>query len=145
MISIFAINSNINILIKNKEMNIQVYISLPMSGHEDTVRKRYDTAVEKVKDMFPKANITFVGPTNINEFDYNGPIVPHDKKWSYYMAKDIEPLLDSTHIFLCKGWNGSKGCRVEYAIAKEINIIPLFEPNYEHYITMEGREPKVKD
>ena len=122
-------------------MDIQVYISLPMSGFEDTIRKRWDDAVNKVKEIFYDCNVTIVGPTNIDDFDYNGAKVPHDKKWSYYISKDVEPLLDSTHIFLCKGWEKSKGCKLESVIANEMNLKVMMESDYEQYKELRHKFP----
>ena len=123
-------------------MDIQVYISLSMSGFEDTIRKRWDAAVKKVKEIFYDCNVTIVGPTNIDDFYYNGAKVPHDKKWSYYISKDVEPLLDSTHIFLCKGWEKSKGCKLESVIANEMNLKVMMESDYEQYKELRHKFPE---
>lgn len=123
-------------------MDIQVYISLPMAGFEDTIRKRWDAAVNKVKEIFYDCDITIVGPSNIDDFDYNGAKVPHDKKWSYYISKDVEPLLDSTHIFLCKGWEKSKGCKLESVIANEMKLKVMLESNYEQYKKLRHKSPE---
>ena len=123
-------------------MNIQVYISLPMSGFEDTIRKRWDDAVNKVKEIFYDCNVTIVGPTNIDDFDYNGAKVPHNRKWSYYISKDVEPLLDSTHIFLCKGWEKSKGCKLESVIANEMKLKVMLESDYEQYKELRHKSPE---
>ena len=122
-------------------MDIQVYISLPMSGFEDTIRKRWDDAINKVKKIFYDCNVTIVGPTNIDDFDYNGAKVPHDRKWSYYISKDVEPLLDSTHIFLCKGWEKSKGCKLESVIANEMKLKVMMESDYEQYKELRHKSP----
>lgn len=123
-------------------MDIQVYISLPMAGFEDTIRKRWDAAVNKVKEIFYDCNVTIVGPLNIDDFDYNGAKVPHDKKWSYYISKDVEPLLDSTHIFLCKGWEKSKGCKLESVIANEMKLKVMLESDYEQYKELRHKSPE---
>lgn len=45
---------------------MRIYISLPMGGHEDTVRERYDDAVSEITKRY--SNSTFVlnitGPVN---------------------------------------------------------------------------------
>ena len=113
-----------------------------MSGFEDTIRKRWDDAINKVKEIFYDCNVTIVGPTNIDDFDYNGAKVPHDRKWSYYISKDVEPLLDSTHIFLCKGWEKSKGCKLESVIANEMNLKVMMESDYEQYKELRHKFPE---
>lgn len=72
------------------------------------------------------------------------PIAPFDvcnekdKPYSYYMGKDIEALLECDYIYFVDGWEKSKGCCAEKAIADiyGINRIyiytePKSEPQFE--------------
>lgn len=98
---------------------MQVYISLPMTGHENTVRSRYQEAVREVRRKWPYCLI--YGPTNISDFiegqglDPRAPVHP----WNWHMGEDIKLLLMCDAIYLCKGWKNSKGCRIEAVIANE--------------------------
>ena len=109
-------------------MAVKIYISLPMAYHQKTVRKRYDKAVEEIKKKFPDAMI--YGPTNINDFDDNGldPTVP-THTWSWHLGEDIKDLLECNYIYLCKGYNDSKGCQVEHAVAKAMKLNIVFGPD----------------
>ena len=50
-----------------------------------------------------------------------------DKSYSYYMGKDIEALLECDAIYLCEGWQNSKGCMAEFEVARIYNKQILFE------------------
>lgn len=57
-------------------------------------------------------------PDEITPFD----VCPEpDKPYSYYMGKDIEALLECDAIFLCEGWQNSKGCMAEFEVARIYN------------------------
>lgn len=103
---------------------MKVYISLPMAGHQKTVRDRYELAKVEVLAKYG-SNTEVFGPTNILDFDENGldptaPIHP----WSWHLGEDIKDLLECDVIYLCRGWSWSKGCRTELAVAKA-NLIDV--------------------
>ena len=96
----------------------KIYISLPMSGQEDTIWTRYVKAELELKNKFGDS-IEIKGPYNIRDFK-EPENFEYDRDWCYYMAKDVEDLLRSDVIYLTKGWSKSKGCRVEKAISIEM-------------------------
>lgn len=95
-----------------------IYISLPMSGQEDTIWERYMKAKIELKQKFGDS-IEIKGPYNIVDFEEPDKF-EYDRDWCYYMAKDVEDLLRSDAIYLTNGWSKSKGCRVEKAISVEM-------------------------
>lgn len=95
-----------------------IYISLPMSGQEDTIWERYVKAKIELKQKFGDS-IEIKGPYNIVDFKEPDKF-EYDRDWCYYMAKDVEDLLRSDAIYLTNGWSKSKGCRVEKAISVEM-------------------------
>lgn len=96
----------------------KIYISLPMSGQEDTIWKRYVKAELELKNKFSDG-IEIKGPYNIEDFKEPDKF-EYNRDWCYCMAKDVEDLLRSDAIYLTKGWSKSKGCRVEKAISVEM-------------------------
>ena len=76
----------------------RIYISIPISGHD----------LEKVKEKARQEKIWVSHWYDaITPFD----VCPDpDKPYSYYMGKDIEALLECDAIYLCEGWQNSKGC-----------------------------------
>ena len=51
----------------------------------------------------------------------------HAKNWEDYMAEDLKELLKCDGIYLMKNWGSSRGARCEYALAKELGLIIIFE------------------
>ena len=105
---------------------IKVYISLPIGGHEKTVRARYEEAKKMILSEYPDAIIC--GPVNIDEFNENGLSTPREHDWAWYMGEDMKELFRCTHIFMCQGYMNSRGCRSELAVAKEDGIIDKYHP-----------------
>ena len=125
MVYILIILKRIEIILcnlKNVKMALKFYVSLPMAYHQKSVRKRYDKAVEEIRKEYPDALI--YGPKNIDDFDENGlnPNAP-THPWSWHLGEDIKDLLECDYIYLCKGYNDSKGCQVEYAVAKTMRMV----------------------
>ena len=65
-------------------------------------------------------NVIVITPFDVNE---------NEDKDSYArkMGNDIEALLECDAIFLCEGWQNSKGCMAEFEVARIYNKQILFE------------------
>ena len=44
------------------------------------------------------------------------------KSWTWYMRKDIAGLMECDAIFLLKDWEDSRGARLEYYIAQQLEM-----------------------
>lgn len=91
------------------------YICLPIAGKEDTVLERLERASYKVKEM----GYNPVTPIDINEID---PKMLHNpgRPVAKFMGNDIETLIGYCEaIYICDGWENSKGCNVEVECAKQ--------------------------
>ena len=102
----------------------RIYISIPISGHD------LEEAKEKARDI--RKCLLW------DEFDWEegwstDVITPFDvcpepdKPYSYYMGKDIEALLECDAIYLCEGWQNSKGCMAEFEVARIYGKKIMFE------------------
>ena len=103
----------------------RIYISIPISGHD----------LEEVKEKARGIRKCLL----LNEFDWEkgwnstDVITPFDvcsepdKPYSYYMGKDIEALLECDAIYLCEGWQNSKGCMAEFEVARIYGKEIMFE------------------
>ena len=103
----------------------RIYISIPISGHDlEEVKAKakdiiecilwYELGIEKGFDI-------------ITPFD----VCPEpDKPYSYYMGKDIEALLECDAIYLCEGWQNSKGCMAEFEVARIYGKEIMFEKQW---------------
>lgn len=88
----------------------RIYVSLPISGYDLDKRKLYAIWVkELIKDKYSEP-VEVITPFNVCS--------EPDKPYSYYMGKDIEILLECDTVYFCKGWQDSKGCMAEFAVAK---------------------------
>ena len=65
-------------------------------------------------------NVIVITPFDVNE---------NEDKDSYArkMGNDIEALLECDAIYLCEGWQNSKGCMAEFEVARIYNKQILFE------------------
>ena len=103
----------------------RIYISIPISGHdiEEVKAKAIDISGRLLWDVF-ELKKGRNRPDIITPFD-----VCHepDKPYSYYMGKDIEALLECDAIFLCEGWQNSKGCMAEFEVARIYGKKIMFE------------------
>lgn len=93
----------------------RVYLSLPISGYDIEERKAY--AAKRKQDLLTIYKHIQEGI----EYEIVTPfeVCPDtDKSYSYYMGRDIEALLNCDEIFMCQGWEDSKGCQLEIQAAK---------------------------
>lgn len=101
-----------------------IYISLPISGHEEDYEHRLDEAVEYVKFMHTEYEY-IITPKEIAERleDYQ----PMKPKYKDYLLADMEAIAHCDAIFMCGGWQDSKGCFAEWTFAKAIGITIFYQ------------------
>lgn len=101
-----------------------IYISLPITGHEDTYEQRLDEAVEYMKFMHTEYEY-IITPKEIAERleDYQ----PMKPKYKDYLLADMEAIAHCDAIFMCSGWKDSKGCFAEWTFAKAIGITIFYQ------------------
>lgn len=98
---------------------MKIYISIPISGH--------DPEEQRAKaERFAK-DIDAIGHDPINPFDAPAPPEHFDDKerYAYFMGFDIADILRSDAAYFSRGWEQSKGCRLEHAAA-EIYGLKIF-------------------
>lgn len=102
-----------------------IYISLPITGHEDTYEQRLDEAVEYVKEMYPEYDRVITPKYLAEELNERlDPIIP---TYSKYLSNDIDFLTICDAIFMCRNWYISKGCSAERAFARAIGLTILYQ------------------
>ena len=104
----------------------KIYISLPIAFQEDTVYPRNNDATVYLSAHFRKYE--WVSPIDTNHIDEEA-LGNHlaIEKTAYYMGKDIEALLECDAIYLCEGWQNSKGCMAEFEVARIYGKEIIFE------------------
>ena len=117
---------------------VRIYISLPISGHELEERKKKaaqmkDQVIQAVKTnklAYISKNSKVVSLTENNTVVVTPfEIVPDASYMTYeqVMAKDLEVLMTCDIVVFARHWQYSKGCRIEFAVARELGIRVNFE------------------
>ena len=99
-----------------KAMNKRVYISGAIAHHDISERKRAFAAAE--------TELKKLGMEPVNPFR-NG--LPEDADWRQHMRVDIGLLLGCGYVYMLKGWELSKGAKLELDVASSCGIKVLFE------------------
>lgn len=117
---------------------VRIYISLPISGYDLEERKKKAAqmkdqvmqAVKTKKLAYISKNGKAVSLTESNTVVVTPfEIVPDATGMTYeqVMAKDLEVLMTCDIVVFARHWQYSKGCRIEFAVARELGIRVNFE------------------
>lgn len=98
---------------------IIVYLSGPITGHEETYLQDFQKAEKTVNKLHPGCRIINPVTTCQNE----GLTI--ENTWEEFMAVCLRVMHDASHIFMLPGWQSSRGACVEYYIGLERGIIVL--------------------
>ena len=104
---------------------MKIYISLPITGHEDTYEQRLDDAVEYVKEKYPEYG-EIITPKDVAE-NLEKLFNPFEPKYKYYLLADMRVISNCDAIFMCRDWYISKGCYAERAFAEAIGLYILYK------------------
>lgn len=95
---------------------MKIYISLPISNREISEAREH-------ADLM-KAALSRAGHQPVSPFDiYAGK----NPTYADYLCFDLRALADCDAIFLCKGWQFSRGCRIERTFAEEFGLQVMYE------------------
>lgn len=97
-------------------MNKKVYISGAIAHHDIDERRAAFAAAA--------CGIRNAGYTPVNPFE-NG--LPQNADWRKHMRVDIGLLLQCDRIYMLRGWELSKGAKLELDVASSCGIEVLFE------------------
>ena len=103
----------------------RIYLSLPIknTGYTTKERMKYADEVRRLLELrygVRNENVIVITPFDVNE---------NEDKDSYArkMGNDIEALLECDAIYLCEGWQNSKGCMAEFEVARIYGKEIIFE------------------
>ena len=103
----------------------RIYLSLPIkdTGYTTKERMKYADEVRRLLELrygVRNENVIVITPFDVNE---------NEDKDSYArkMGNDIEALLECDAIYLCEGWQNSKGCMAEFEVARIYGKEIMFE------------------
>lgn len=99
---------------------IKVYVSLPITGQENTVMERCMEAKERLETIFKEADtqdyeLEVVFPKDVDKI--GTPEQDNTKSLGYWLGEDIKLLMDCDAVFFCEGYIRSRGCYLEHKCA----------------------------
>ncbi len=93
-----------------------IYVAGPMRGYNEENKPAFEAAKNMLQDKYSDLGydpLRVIIPHDIFPKQQNG-----DLPMSMYIRADVEVVLNSTIIFMLKGWEKSTGASAEHAIAK---------------------------
>ena len=95
---------------------MKIYISIPITDKDEREQKEHADLI--------KSALSRAGHEVVNPFD----IVPcKNPTYADYICADLRVLADCDAIFLCHGWQFSRGCRIERTFAEEFGLQVMYE------------------
>ena len=101
-----------------------IFISIPISGKEDSYDERLDEAVKYIKEKYPEYEIITPKDAAKNLEQAYFPLKP---KYKDYLLSDMDEIYDCDAIFMCNEWELSNGCKAERAFAEAIGINVIYQ------------------
>lgn len=90
----------------------KIYISGPMTGYPDDNYPAFFAEEERLI----KLGYEVLNPARL----------PKQKDWNGYMRESIKMLMDADEVVMLRGYNMSKGARIEKNIAERLDMKIIF-------------------
>ena len=101
---------------------VKIFISQPMKNKTNQeIEQERKEIIEKIRKHFEKIEIKV-----IDSFIKDAP---HDAKPLWFLGKSLELLSNANVIVLGKGWERSRGCRIEHECAVQYGISVIYIEN----------------
>lgn len=95
---------------------MKIYLSIPISGHDEQKQREH---ADLVKSALSRAGHIVTTPFEV----YAGS----NPTYEDYICHDLLTLSRCDAIFLCDGWQFSRGCRIECNFAIEFGKTMMYE------------------
>ena len=103
------------------------YLSGPMTGIKDGNYPAFDRTAKHIRDL----GHTVCNPAELGAFE--------GWQWEDYLRRDLRYLLDCRSIAVMRGWQKSRGARLEVAVARSIGMPMVDADTLEPWGTPPGR------
>lgn len=101
---------------------LNIYVAGPITGQRDTVPQRFMQGDTEVRAL----GYNPVNPIEVNGWqDLGDGDLPEN--WRLYLRRDIHTLAECDGIYLLRGWENSRGARLEKLIADGLDLIILYQ------------------
>lgn len=110
-------------------MKPTIYISIPMTGKDMQIQRNIANAWQS---YFESRDFDVINPFWLSdELDkvYIDKLRGKTPTYDDYLFHDLLYIPDCTHLFLCNGWQNSKGCIEEVEKSMKYKIKYIFEAN----------------
>ena len=99
---------------------VKIFISQPMKDKTNQeIEQERKKIIEKVRKYFGEVEV-------IDSFFKDAP---HNAKPLWFLGKSLELLSNANIIVLGKGWENSRGCRIEHECAVQYGISVIYVEN----------------
>ena len=99
---------------------VKIFISQPMKDKTNQeIEQERKEIIEKLRKYFWEFEV-------IDSFFKDAP---HDAKPLWFLGKSLELLSNANVIVLGKGWENSRGCRIEHECAVQYGISVIYIEN----------------
>ena len=95
---------------------VRIYISGAIEHHDVSERK---TAFSDAQRALEGKGFEPINPFN------NG--LPETAHWRQHMRADIKLLLECSYIYMLRGWEQSKGAKLEFDVATSCGLTVVYE------------------
>lgn len=95
---------------------VRIYISGPIDHHDINERK---SAFSDAQLALEREGFEPVNPFN------NG--LPETAHWRQHMKADLQLLLTCGYIYMLRGWEQSKGAKLEFDVATSCGLTVIYE------------------
>ena len=101
---------------------VKIFISQPMKDKTNQeIEQERKEIIEKIRKHFEKIEVKVI--------DSFFKDAPHDAKPLWFLGKSLELLSNANVIVLGKGWENSRGCRIEHECAVQYGISVIYIEN----------------
>ena len=98
---------------------MKIFISQPMRGKTDEqIKEERNAACLRIKNLFGEE-------VEVIDSFFEG--VYHEEKPLFYLGKSLELLSQADLVYFVKGWNNSRGCKIEQRCSDEYGYVQYYE------------------
>jgi len=123
---------------RDNEHTTKIFISIPITGMEKTVRQRLKRAISYVDNFaeYLGGSYRYVYDSDLDRFDENGeyPGLSQDVSYDEQLKRDIEVLKTSDVVVMTPGWKESHGCMDEFNLANEMGKLVIIINDFDYAI-----------
>lgn len=112
---------------ESRGLSIKVYIAGAISGLEvEDVKVKFENAEREVVEMFGSHSPVLTNPFALCDGRYDKSW-EKESIWKYCMKICIRELLTCDYIYMLRGWENSRGAKLEHKIARSLGLNILYQ------------------